>query len=90
MEPSHYSNREIDLMLNTIKAHIDEAVACPLARIEAQTIKTNGRVGKLENWRNYIAGGIAVLTFIGIPLLSYYINSLEDTKNKLAEQVLNH
>lgn len=90
MEENHYSNREIDMMLQGIKTHIDEAVACPLARIEAQTVKTNGRVSKLENWRNYIAGGIAVLAFVGIPLLTYYINSLENTKNALAEQILIH
>ena len=41
-----------------------------LNRIEAQTIKTNGRVNNLENWKGYITGGVAVLTFIVTVLLA--------------------
>jgi hypothetical protein len=33
-----------------------------------QTTKTNGRVSKLENWRNYLTGAFAVVTLIILPL----------------------
>ena len=34
-----------------------------------QVRRTNGRVGRLENWRWMITGAIAVLTALVIPLL---------------------
>jgi hypothetical protein len=44
--------------------------------ILAQTTKTNGRVtkneeniSKLNEWKNYIAGGIALFCLIGLPML---------------------
>ena len=73
-----------------IKQHIDDTVTAPLTRIETQTKLTNGRVSKLEMYKNYIAGGIAVLVFLGIPLLTYYINNLENLKDTLAKQVMAH
>ena len=63
MSEQPYSNREIDLHFQDIKES--------LARIEAQTMKTNGRVNALEGWRMYMVGGLAVITFIGAPLLAY-------------------
>ncbi len=38
-------------------------------KILAQTIKTNGRVGKLENWRFLISGGLGVIVVLMIPIL---------------------
>lgn len=58
-----YSNREIDSHFNEIKETLD--------RIEKQTIKTNGRVSSLEEWRSYVVGAVAVLVLIGLPLLTY-------------------
>lgn len=43
MPDCEYSNREIDLLFKGIKQHIDESVVPTLNRIEAQTIKNNGR-----------------------------------------------
>jgi len=58
-----YSNREIDSHFLEIKETLE--------RIEKQTIKTNGRVSSLEEWRSYVVGAVAVLVLIGLPLLTY-------------------
>ena len=38
-----------------------------LVAIKEQTVKTNGRVGKLETWRAMLIGGWVMLTAILIP-----------------------
>ena len=43
VEENEYTNREIDRMFGEIMT--------TLHRIEEQTVKTNGRVSKLELWR---------------------------------------
>ena len=35
-----------------------------LTRIETQVVKTNGRVGNLEAWRNRMVGAIGVLSAV--------------------------
>jgi len=42
-----------------------------LGDIHKQTITTNGRVGKLESWRDRIIGGMAVMTILVVPILLY-------------------
>lgn len=49
-----------------------------LERIEEQTKKTNGRVSRLENWRSYITGGLAVVGIV-IALVIYIFNSSMQT-----------
>ncbi len=39
-----------------------------LNRIEAQALKTNGRVSSLERWRYVAAGGLAVVSAIVVPI----------------------
>lgn len=58
-----YSNREIDAMQRTIHEKLDE--------ILVQVKKTNGRVGRLENWRAYTTGAIAVILLVVIPILGW-------------------
>lgn len=61
------TNAVIVERIDNLKEHFGET----LKRIEAQTIKTNGRVSALEKWRSYLAGGMAVLLFL-IPLVAKY------------------
>jgi hypothetical protein len=72
-----YSKREIDqLLMSGFKSlhdrmdDFEQNTTGSLGRIETQTIKTNGRVSKLEQWKNYVLGGIAVLTFLVTTLIA--------------------
>lgn len=58
-----YENREIREFFNEIKES--------LKRIEEQTVKTNGRVGVLENWRAYNTGALAVIALLVLPILGW-------------------
>jgi fructose-bisphosphate aldolase class 1 len=72
----NYSNREIREMFNDIKQQMN--------RIEAQTIKTNGRVSTLEKdkidpqdfkalntWSIMSKGGMIVLGVVVLPVLGF-------------------
>lgn len=58
--------------LNKDIKHIKETVG----RIEAQVIKTNGRVSALERWRSYLLGACAVLTMLLVPVIIYAVTKL--------------
>lgn len=79
MADSDYSNREIDRMFAGLKAFIassQEQNAATLDRIEAQTIRTNGRVSGLENWRWFLIGGMSIISAMVIPMGIYIVISL--------------
>lgn len=56
-----YTNRELDMVFEEIRAKLDE--------IHEQTKQTNGRVSNLEKWQSFIKGGLAVLTMLVVPIL---------------------
>lgn len=62
-----------------------------LHRIEAQTVKTNGRVSSLESSRTQIWTAIAVVIFLGGVIISLSIMAIDakiakNIKEVLAEQ----
>lgn len=67
MSDEEYSVREVDSKF--------KAIADGIARIEAQTIKTNGRVAALERWQSFIQGGLAIMALIVVPIAIYVLNS---------------
>lgn len=42
---------------------------------------TNGRIGKLENWKNFMVGGMSVLSVFIIPLFYGYMKGDFSTVN---------
>lgn len=82
-ETKQFTNRELYMLIDrysetnqlqheaimeSIKA-FHEKTDGTLSSILAQTLRTNGRVTKLEGWKNYIAGGIALFCIAGLPLM---------------------
>ena len=41
----------------------------------------NGRIGKLENWRAYITGGLIVLNVLLVPLAFWAFTNLFETRD---------
>ena len=83
---SDYTTRELDTHFMDIKEQLD--------RIEAQTIRTNGRVTKLENWQSLIIGGASIVSFIVIPTLvwifSDVLNRSTETSNRIETTLSKH
>lgn len=61
-----YSSRELDHYFKDIRETLGE--------IKEQTVKTNGRVSRLENWRWLLMGGMSIITAMVIPLIVYIWN----------------
>jgi len=82
-----YSNRELDRIFKSHEekmlagfASVTEQISDVVKvaeRIEQQTIKTNGRVGQLEQWKENTAGKIngvlGLIKWIGIPLFGLWV-----------------
>jgi hypothetical protein len=79
MPKTDYSNREIDALIQTVITKIDDYASTDklahastketLDRIETQTVRTNGRVSKLERWQSYVIGFCACVVLILLPVL---------------------
>jgi len=87
--PEEFTNRELAMLIGAnndtnilqheaIKKSLEEfhkATEATLQSILAQTSKTNGRVNRLEIWRSYMLGGMALLTFL-IPISMWTIEKI--------------
>ena len=91
--PETYTNRELAMLINAnsdtnllqheaIRKSLEEfhkTTNDTLQSILAQTSKTNGRVNRLEIWRSYMLGGMALLTFL-IPISMWAIEKIYGNK----------
>jgi len=69
-QPRTYTDREINHFLSDIKERLEKQDAM-LIKILDQATKTNGRVNKLEFWRNAIGWGFGVIMTIVLFTLNY-------------------
>jgi len=75
-------NTKID---NNEKNHSDDIkdVKDSLKLILEQTTKHNGRMTKVEAWKNVMIGGLAVLTVIVLPLLGWALTQLVNVDSRV-------
>jgi hypothetical protein len=69
-----YTDRELDTHFSNLKEHMfgfEKDMRDVRGAILEQAKKTNGRVSKLESWRAYLTGGLAVLSLIVTILLAF-------------------
>ena len=73
-EPSYERKQEVNnsVLLERINNLIVTNKEDHVAILE-QTTKTNGRVTKLEAWRNIITGGLLILNIIVWPIILFFI-----------------
>ena len=69
-----YSNRELREKWKDMEESLN--------KILFQTTTTNGRVSRLENWRAFITGGMAVITVILIPILTWALYVLANIQGQ--------
>ena len=100
-ETKQYSNRELYLLLDknnemnqlqhtaiqqSIQAFHDKTEGT-LKTILEQTTKTNGRVNKLEGWKMYLSGGIALFCLIILPVIFFVIKDSTQTRDLIIKHV---
>ncbi len=73
-KPTYEQKQEIDndVLLERINNLIDTNSKDHKVLIE-QTTRTNGRVTKLEAWRNIITGGLLILNVVVWPIILFLI-----------------
>jgi hypothetical protein len=69
-----------DALLESIKTFHDKTEGT-LKTILEQTTKTNGRVNKLENWKMYLSGGIALFCVIVLPFIFFTVKDAFNTRD---------
>jgi len=75
-----HTNNELSILIENLEGKLvekHEDLKETLARIETQTIKTNGRVNELEKWKWMGTGVISILTGIVLPIAFILIKNLK-------------
>lgn len=67
-----YTKRELDSKFQDVTKHLLEQDDV-LKRIEIKITWTNGKIADVQAWRNYMSGGLAVLTTLVIPIIIYLV-----------------
>ena len=67
-------------------ARIEAILHRELPDIKEQLRLSNGRTRSLENWRNYILGGMAIITFVFTTLNQEKVMDIKSMLIKLAEE----
>ena len=67
------TNNQLDTSIQLLIQQAAEIISTTI-RIEAQTQKTNGRVSRLEVWRGFITGGLAVIVALLLPIVFIMIS----------------
>lgn len=73
-----YSKREQDYFFQEVFKRMDKQDSY-LDRIEKQTLKTNGRVNKLEWWRSAILWAFGVFLALLVPLVNFVQAQIRQT-----------
>ena len=59
----------MEKLTNQTLRHILNDIKTELKELKEIGIKTNGRLTKLELWRSYLSGGMAVVILLLIPIV---------------------
>lgn len=82
-----YSDAVLDEKFKNITDKLDEqfeATTRVLKDIKDQTTKTNGSVRNLQLWRQFILGGMTVLSVIVLPTLAFLSFQIIANSNHIA------
>lgn len=74
-----FTNRELREQARDLQDSIN--------RVEAQTKMHNGRMSKMEEWKAYTTGGMAMLTLIALPILGWLVYSVLTLPKSIDEAV---
>lgn len=71
-----YSNREIDMKFKIIEQTMHDShlsIQEKLDLILQQTTQHNGRMRKIEAWRNILVGAIGVISVLVVPVVLEFV-----------------
>jgi len=86
MPEEPYTKREQDYHFQVILDRMDKQDVV-LKRIEDQTIKTNGRVSRLEWWRSSIVWAGSVLGIICLTFIPIFLSQMREQRKELRLEI---